>query len=78
MKTKTQSEEAVVQALDRVSFAIRPGEIFALLGPNGAGKTTLIRILTGLTRASGGTFTVREQAAVAPQAVNLDYDLSAR
>lgn len=90
MKTKPQTEEAAVQvtdlakrygkvqALDRVSFAIRPGEIFALLGPNGAGKTTLIRILTGLTRAGGGTFTVRGQAGVAPQSVNLDYDLSAR
>lgn len=33
-------------ALDDVSFAIRPGEIFGLLGPNGGGKTTLFRILS--------------------------------
>jgi ABC-2 type transport system ATP-binding protein len=34
------------QALDDVSFAVQPGEIFGLLGPNGGGKTTLFRILS--------------------------------
>jgi len=34
-------------ALDRVSFAIQPGEVVGLLGPNGAGKTTMLKILTG-------------------------------
>ena len=31
-------------AVDRISFAVQPGEIFGLLGPNGAGKTTTIRV----------------------------------
>ncbi len=35
-----------VQAVDRVSFEIRKGEIFSLLGPNGAGKTTTISMLS--------------------------------
>ena len=36
-----------VQALDDVSFEVRPGEIFGLIGPDGAGKSTLFRCLLG-------------------------------
>src|ERR687885_1499417 len=43
------------RALDRISFAVAPGELFGFLGPNGAGKTTTIRILATLLRATSGT-----------------------
>ncbi|MCC7449598.1 MAG: ABC transporter ATP-binding protein [Anaerolineae bacterium] len=41
-------------AVDKVSFAVRRGEIFGLIGPNGAGKTTLFNLITGLTPPSSG------------------------
>jgi ABC-2 type transport system ATP-binding protein len=42
-------------AVDRISFAVRQGEVFGFLGANGAGKTTAIRMLTGLLTPSGGS-----------------------
>ena len=41
-------------AVNRLSFTIMRGEVFALLGPNGAGKTTTIEILEGYRAADGG------------------------
>jgi ABC-2 type transport system ATP-binding protein/sodium transport system ATP-binding protein len=40
--------------VDRVSFAVAPGEVYGLLGPNGAGKTTTLRMLLGLLKPSEG------------------------
>jgi ABC-2 type transport system ATP-binding protein len=42
-------------AVDDVSFAVAPGEVFGFLGPNGAGKTTTIKMLNGLLVPSAGT-----------------------
>lgn len=44
--------------VDDLSFEIQPGEMFGLLGPNGAGKSTTIRMITTLTRLSGGRIQV--------------------
>lgn len=45
---------AGVPAVQGVSFAVEPGEIFGLLGPNGAGKTSTIECLVGLREPSKG------------------------
>jgi ABC-2 type transport system ATP-binding protein len=41
-------------ATDRVSFAVRQGEIFGLLGPNGAGKSTTFKMMCGLLSPTSG------------------------
>lgn len=42
------------QALDDVSFVVRPGEVVALLGPSGAGKSTIFRCISRLTEVDSG------------------------
>jgi ABC-2 type transport system ATP-binding protein len=44
-----------VIAVDRLSFEVLPGTIFALLGPNGAGKTTTVRMLLDIIHPDSGT-----------------------
>jgi len=52
-----------VQALDGVTFQVRPGEVFGFLGANGAGKTTTMRIVLGFLRADEGSVTWMSQPA---------------
>ena len=41
-------------AVEDLNLEIRQGELFSLLGVNGAGKTTTIKMLTGLSKPTGG------------------------
>lgn len=41
-------------ALRGIDLRVAPGESLVIFGPNGAGKTTLIRILSSLSRPTGG------------------------
>jgi len=43
-----------VNAVQKVSFSIAPGEIVGFLGPNGAGKTTTLKMLSGLLHPTSG------------------------
>lgn len=77
-------------AVDDITFSVRPGEIFGLLGPNGAGKTTTIGILTTSILPTAGRaiiagidvvadpLGVKQRIAVMPQRVNLDHSLRVR
>ena len=46
------------RALDNVSIHVEQGDIYGLVGRNGAGKTTLMKIVCGLTRKSGGSYSI--------------------
>ena len=43
-----------VVAVNKVSFAVEPGNLVTLLGPSGCGKTTTLRMIAGLEMATGG------------------------
>ena len=49
-----QKKYKEVTAVDGLTLSIQQGELFALLGVNGAGKTTAIRMLSCLTKPTGG------------------------
>ena len=42
-------------ALNKLSFKVKKGQIFGFLGPNGAGKTTTIKCITGILKCDKGT-----------------------
>lgn len=53
-----------LQAVDGVSFSVRPGMLLGLLGPNGAGKTTTISMLTGLVTPDSGEVLIDGKALI--------------
>ena len=46
------------KAVDDLSFSLPEGAFLSVFGPNGAGKTTLLRILSTLSRPTGGKLSV--------------------
>lgn len=43
-----------LRAVDGITFAAEPGEIFGLIGPNGAGKSTTIRMIMNILVPDSG------------------------
>lgn len=46
------------KTLDDISITLKAGHIYGFIGENGAGKTTLMRILTGLSFPTAGTYSL--------------------
>jgi ABC-2 type transport system ATP-binding protein len=46
------------QALDGMTFTVRPGHVTGFVGPNGAGKSTTMRVVVGLDAPDAGTATI--------------------
>jgi ABC-2 type transport system ATP-binding protein len=61
------------QAVDDLSFAVSPGEIFGLIGPNGAGKTTTIRIMMDIIKPDSGAVAVLGEKLGAAAKNHLGY-----
>ncbi len=51
-----------VLAVDKVSFDVRPGEVFTLIGPNGAGKTTVFNLISRFYTPTEGDIIYRGQS----------------
>jgi sulfate/thiosulfate transport system ATP-binding protein len=43
-----------INAVNRVNFSVKEGELMALLGPSGGGKTTVLRMIAGLELPTEG------------------------
>lgn len=50
-----------VLAVERLSFAARPGVVTSLIGPNGAGKSTALNMLSGFYQPSEGRVRLGER-----------------
>ena len=79
-----------VTAVDGLSLTVQQGELLSLLGVNGAGKTTTLKLLSCLSRPTGGyaflhgksilhdTAGVKQLIAVSPQETAVAPGLTAR
>ena len=47
--------------VDRLSLAVKSGEVYCLLGSHGAGKTAVIDLILGLRRPSSGSLSVADK-----------------
>lgn len=55
--TKTYGDKV---AAGNINIHIREGEIYGLIGRNGAGKTTIMRMISGLSTPTSGTYTYHD------------------
>lgn len=53
--TKTYGKQI---AANKINIHVKKGEIYGLIGRNGAGKTTVLRMISGLSNATSGTYSI--------------------
>jgi ABC-2 type transport system ATP-binding protein len=90
IKNLSKTYASGVHALKNLNLEIEAGEIFGFLGSNGAGKSTAIKILTTLSKPTGGAFSIagidpiknpsglRETIGYVAQEAGVDYFLTGR
>ena len=79
-----------ITAVDNLNISVNKGELFALLGLNGAGKTTTIKMLSCLTRPTGGDaillgdsiiskpLSIKQKTNISPQETAIAPNLTVR
>src|ERR1700761_1154972 len=66
------------QALNDISFAVEPGEVFGIAGRNGSGKSTLLKCLAGIYRAEGDIWVRGRLSTLIELGVGFNMELAAR
>ncbi len=61
-----------LKAVDDFNLSIEPGELYGLIGPNGAGKTTIFNLLTGVYKATTGSFSLDGQELTGKSPVQIN------
>ena len=68
--------QQAVHAVDHLTFAVPPGEVYGLLGANGAGKTTTLRMIMGLlTPTSGDVEILGQHVSIHPERIKRQLGL---
>jgi NitT/TauT family transport system ATP-binding protein len=57
---------SLLTAIERVSFAVRPGEFVAVVGPSGCGKSTILNLVAGLDRPDAGRILLHQVPVAGP------------
>ena len=60
-----------IRAVEGVSFAVEPREVFSIIGPNGAGKTTIFNLISRIYTCSTGrlVFAGQDITGIAPHRI---------
>ena len=66
LSVRFQTGDAVLTALDRVSFSVAPGEFLSVIGPSGCGKSTVFNAIGGLLAGYEGRITVGGERVTGP------------
>jgi len=65
-KTYRTRRGDLVRAVEDVTLHVQNNEFVTLVGPSGCGKSTLLKLVAGLTPATRGTITIRDEPVREP------------